>query len=115
MEFTAVSIVNQRRNWVKNYTKHSCVLAVFVSKTEKESQAAEPALTRIFWRVKINFVVNIPFFATDGNVEYHKETKNVKCRPSGRRNSTRGFCALFAFISNFKEDPYEESWYYYGF
>ena len=55
-------------------------------------------MTRIFCRVKIIFVVIIPFFATDGNVEHHKETKNAFADRLGAELLV-GFCALFAFIS----------------
>ena len=45
---------------------------LFVSKTEK---ASELALTPNDWRVKI-IRYKMRFFATDGNVEHHKGTKN---------------------------------------
>ena len=69
----------------------------FVSKTEKQGETAELALTRIFMRDKIFRYVIVPFFATDGNVEYHKGTKNVKADRLGAFNLLWVKCALFTF------------------
>ena len=72
----------------------------FVSKTEKQEETAELALTRIFMRDKIFRYVIVPFFATDGNVDHHKETKNVFADRLGAR-TRMGFCALFAFVQEY--------------
>ena len=67
-------------------------------------------MTPTFYHVKIFFVFKIPFFATDGIVEYHGETKNAFADRLGA-GTHYGFLRPFVFDL---EEYYEKGWYYYG-